>query len=467
MAFNSGIKCKMNHIFLALEVEMRRIIDERLSCWAASSSRKPLLLFGARQVGKTYALKELGKSRFENFVHLDFSKNSSAASIFENSLDPARIVTAIEAYLRTPINPERTLLIFDEIQLCERALTSLKYFCEDAPQYAVAGAGSLLGVKLREKGSFPVGKVETALMHPFSFEEFLWARGETRMGSLIENCTQTMETFPLHEEALDLYRQYLLVGGMPDVVKNFVKHVRTDAINAYEEARNKQIEIDQAYIADIAKHAPSNLVPKILDVWRSVPSQLTKENSKFQYKAVKSGGRASMFEEPMAWLVAAAVLSKCVRVSEPVAPLGSFEDPSSFKLYRADTGLMAASLQALPSDALPQEGKASAFRGALAESYVMQQLSSADVRPYYWGVPSKQEVDFIVRSKQGDVIPVEVKSGSNVRSNSLEAYRRKYNPPYVARFSDKNFGEDKFVRSIPLYAACYFARDLVSSPLFT
>lgn len=174
-----------------------------------------------------------------------------------------------------------------------------------------------------------------------------------------------------------------------------------------------------------------------------------------------------MFEEPAAWLVAAAVVPKCTRVSDPIAPLGSFEDASSFKLYRADTGLMAASLQALPSDTLPQEGKTSTFRGALAESYVMQQLASVDVRPYYWGVPSKQEIDFVARNGQGDIVPIEVKSGSNVRSNSLEAYRKKYDPPYVVRFNAKNFGEEKFVRSLPLYAACYYSRSLIPSPLFT
>lgn len=446
---------------------MRRTVDKKLDAWTDSPNRKPLLLFGARQVGKTYALKQLGERKFDNFIHLDFSKDASATSIFEGSLDPARIIPAIEALLRTAIHPAKTLIILDEIQLCERALTSLKYFCENAPRYAVAGAGSLLGVKLRGKGSFPVGKIDAMLMHPLSFEEYLWACGEERMSDLIENCAQSLEKFPLHDEALERYRQYLLVGGMPEVINNFTRHASENIVDAYENARIKQLEIDQAYIADIAKHAPSNLVPRILDVWRSIPSQLTRENSKFQYKAVKSGGRASMFEEPVAWLVAAAVVSKCTRVSDPIAPLGSFEDTSSFKLYRADTGLMAASLQALPSDTLPQEGKTSTFRGALAESYVMQQLASADVRPYYWGVPSKQEVDFVARNRQGDVVPIEVKSGSNVRSNSLEAYRKKYDPPYVVRFNAKNFGEEKFVRSLPLYAACYYSRSLIPSPLFT
>lgn len=445
---------------------MKRIIDARLEQWKMSSQRKPLLLFGARQVGKTYALESFGARCFDNFVHIDFSKSAGAAELFEGSLDPKRLIPSLEALSRLPIVPGRTLLILDEIQLCERALTALKYFCEDAPEYAVAGAGSLLGVKLREQGSFPVGKVDMMLLHPLNFEEYLWARGEERLGELIASCAETRERFPLHERALDLYREYLLVGGMPDAVCAFIRGEVVGSSAAYEAARQKQAEIDQAYLADIAKHAPSHLVPRIIDVWRSIPGQLARENSKFQYKAVKSGGRASVYEEPVAWLAAAAVVSKCTRVSEPVAPLATFEEVDSFKLYRADTGLLAASLQALPSDVLPQEGKASRFRGALAESYVMQQLSSADVRPFYWGVPSKQEIDFLARSREGDVIPMEVKSGENVRSNSLEGFRRKYDPPFVVRFSSKNFGEEKFVRSIPLYAACFYAKEFIPAPLF-
>lgn len=445
---------------------MRRIVDSQLKKWKSSPNRKPLLLFGARQVGKTYALKRCGERCFDSYVHIDFSKDASAASIFENSLDPARIIKALEAYTSVSIHPDRTFVILDEIQLCERALTSLKYFCEDASEYAVAGAGSLLGIKLREKGSFPVGKVDMMLMHPLNFEEFLWACDQERMSDLIAEHAAAFGTFPLHDEALSYYRQYLLVGGMPDVVRNFVGHLEDSTTAAYDEARRRQIEIDQAYIADIAKHAPSNLVPKIIDVWHSIPSQIARENSKFQYKAVKSGGRASVYEEPVAWLAAAAIATKCVRVTEPIAPLGSFEDTASFKLYRADTGLMAASLQALPADVMPQAGKSSVFRGALAESYVMQQLTSSDVRPYYWGTPSKQEVDFIARSKDGAIIPMEVKSGDNVRSNSLEAYRKKYDPPYVVRFSTKNFGAEKFVRSVPLYATCYYAQNLIPSPFF-
>ncbi len=443
---------------------MRRTIDNTLREWKQSNSRKPLLVFGARQVGKTYALINFGKTYFDNYIHIDFSKDASASNIFEKSIDPSKIIQTIEALTHQQIAPQKTLIIFDEIQLCERALTSLKYFCEDAPQYFIAAAGSLLGIKLRENGSFPVGKVDMATLHPLNFEEFLWACGEENLSSIIEECTSTLEFCPLHEETLARYREYLLVGGMPDVVKCFIS--TKNLTSSFDDVRAKQTEINQSYIADIVKHAPSNLVPRIIDVWQNMPTQLAKENSKFQYKIIRSGARASVYKEPVAWLIAAAVASKCTRVTEAVAPLGTFEDASSFKLYLADTGILASSFDTLPADVLPQNSKSSRFRGALAENYVMQQFISEDIRPYYWGIPSKQEVDFVARNKIGDIIPIEVKSGSNVRANSLSTYREKYMPPYVARLSTKNFGEDKFVKSFPIYSACYYAKSFIKSPAF-
>ena len=447
-------------------MSLKRLIDNKLIDWKNSADRKPLLLFGARQVGKTYALKHFGETSFSNYVHIDFSKDTSASAIFEGSLEPARIISMIEAMSHETISAEKTLIILDEIQVCERAITSLKYFCEDAPEFHVVAAGSLLGVKLREEGSFPVGKVDFMALHSLNFEEFLWACDDERLSSTIEECADTLEFCPLHEEALARYYEYLLVGGMPDVVNAFVTAKNFARLDAYEAVRAKQTEIDQAYVADVAKHAPANLVPRIIDVWKSTPAQLAKENTKFQYKAIRSGGRAAVYEEPVAWLSAAGVVSKCLRVTEPLAPLGIFEDASSFKLFRSDTGILAESYGAMPADVFPQAGKASRFRGALAENYVMQQFMSADVCPNYWGTPSKQEVDFVARNKLGDVIPLEVKSGANVRANSLVAYREKYNPPYVVRLSAKNFGEEKFVRSIPLYAVCYYAENFINTPVF-
>lgn len=445
---------------------MKRVIDNQLVAWKQSAQRRPLLLFGARQVGKTYALEALGQSQFSRTVRIDFSRDSAARSIFEGSLDPAHIVAAIEATYGIDIAPEDTLLIFDEIQLCEPALTSLKYFCEDAPQYCVASAGSLLGVKLREQGSFPVGKVDMMTMHPLSFQEYLWARGEQRVDAIVEDCLAGFSPCPVHDKALDLLREYLLVGGMPAAVVRFVEQVGASAAQAYEAARQAQLEIDQAYVADIAKHAPGNEIPRILDVWKSIPSQLAKENHKFQYKVIKSGARAATFENAVAWLMAAAIVSRCTNVSEPVAPLQAFEQPSAFKLYRADTGLLAASYEALPADLEPNGGKGSRFRGAMAESYVMQQLTAADVSPHYWGVPSKAEVDFVVRDKEGNVVPIEVKSGDNVRSRSLSTYQQRFKPAYAVRLSTKNFGNEGNVRSIPLYGAYHLAEQFMKSPAY-
>lgn len=442
---------------------MRRKIDEALLTWKNKAARKPLLVIGARQVGKTYALVTFGQKHFANYVHIDFSRDATAKDLFATTLDPHKVIERIEAFTKSRIKPEETLLIFDEIQLCEEALTSLKYFCEDAPQYCVAAAGSLLGVKLRSHGSFPVGKVNMVAIHPMDFEEYLWSQNDDALSNIIQESLETFTACPLHEAALDRLREYLMLGGMPDVINIYTSSLKS-GLNKQEtfmQARDAQNAIDQAYVVDITKHAPSSEIPKILDVWKSIPSQLAKENHKFQYKTIKSGARSSAYESAVDWLLAASIISRCTRVTEPVAPLRAFEDVTSFKLYRADTGLLSASYEILPTDVLPQDNKASYFRGSVTENYVMQQFIANDVQPNYWGVPSKQEVDFVARNFAGDVIPIEVKSGIRVRSNSLEGYRKKYQPPYVVRFSAKNFGEENQIRSIPLYAATYYAQQFI------
>lgn len=439
---------------------MRRRITQALQSWKASPERKPLLLFGARQVGKTYALRDLGARHYESVAFVDFARDPQAADVFEGSLQPHDLLARLEAYLKMDVTPGRTLIILDEVQLCERALTSLKYLCDEAPEHHVAAAGSLLGVKLRrDRALFPVGKVDMMALHPLSFDEYLDARGEGRLAALIQAALAENEALGLHERALELYREYLLVGGMPEVVGKFVS---AEAADALERARATQLEIDQAYLADIAKYAPAAEMPRVAEAWASVPSQLAKENHKFQYRTVRSGGRASQYASAVDWLVATGTVSKCTRVEEGVAPLTTFEDPSAFKLYKADTGLLGASFQARPDDLLPSDDKASRFRGGMAENYVMQQLASRDVRPHYWGTSSRAEVEFIARDKNGEVVPIEVKSGTNVRSSSLATYRRAYEPPYAVRVSARNFGFEGGVRSVPLYAACYLADELVS-----
>lgn len=439
---------------------MRRKIDTALLAWKKKAARKPLLVIGARQVGKTYALETFGQKHFANYVHLDFSRDTTAKDLFATTLEPKKIIERIEAFTQARIHPEETLLILDEIQLCEEALTSLKYFCEDAPQYCVAAAGSLLGVKLRTHGSFPVGKVDMLAIHPMDFEEYLWSQDNDALSNIIQESMETFTACPLHEQALERLREYLVLGGMPDVINIYTSTLPSGLSKqeTFMQARSVQNAIDQAYVVDITKHASSSEIPKILDVWKSIPSQLAKENHKFQYKTIKSGARSATYESAVDWLLAASIVSRCTRVTEPVAPLRAFEDTASFKLYRADTGLLSASYEVLPTDVLPQNNKASHFRGSITENYVMQQFVANDVQPNYWGVPSKQEVDFVARTLKGDVIPIEVKSGNRVRSNSLEGYRKKYQPSYVVRFSAKNFGEENQIKSMPLYAATYYAK---------
>lgn len=441
---------------------MDRRITQALYDWKASSSRKPLLLFGARQVGKTYALRDFGTRAYESVAFVDFARDAAAADVFEGSLDPHALIAQLAAHLRMDILPEKTLVVLDEVQLCERALTALKYFCDDAPEYHLAAAGSLLGVKLRrDQALFPVGKVDAMTLHPMSFDEYLGARDEGRLAALIREALAANRSLGLHERALELYREYLLVGGMPEAVASFVD--AGAAPGTLDLVRTKQLEIDRAYLADIAKYAPTDEMPRISEVWSSVPSQLAKENHKFQYKAIRTGARAAQYEGAIAWLVSTGTVQRCYRVGEGVAPLASFEDLGSFKLYKADTGLLAASYQALPMDVTPRDDKAARFRGGMAENYVMQQLVSRDVLPHYWGTASRAEVEFVERDRSGEVIPIEVKSGTNVRSSSLGVYRRAYEPAYAVRVSARNFGFEEGVRSVPLYAVCYLADEFMSA----
>lgn len=441
---------------------MRRAISHKLQAWSESSHRKPLVIFGARQVGKTYAIKQLASNRYDSLAYIDFSRDAQAAALFDASLAPTELVPKLEVFLHTSINPDRTLIVFDEVQLCERALTSLKYFCDDAPQYHVVAAGSLLGVALkRERYSFPVGKVDLLQLHPLSFEEFLWAHGETRLADAIRDAYENApdQAFALHDRAMQLVHEYELIGGMPEIVSAYVAN-DAPGIDAMESARNKQQEINVAYLADMAKYATPTETPRIMAVWNSIPQQLAKENHKFQYKLIKSGGRAAIYENAIAWLDAAGIIMRCTQVTEATAPLKTFENSSSFKIYTADVGLLSAQYEAIPQDLEPATDKAAGFRGGITENYVLQQLVASDSSVYYWGTTSKAEVEFIARAKQGDVIPIEVKSGRNVTARSLESFRERYHPPYLVRVSARNFGVGNGIRSIPLYAAWLLGEDL-------
>ena len=438
-----------------------RNISARLCEWKASSNRKPLVLLGARQVGKTYALKQFAATEFDSLAYVDFSRDADAAALFEGSVSPATLVSNLGIYLRMDIVPGKTLIVLDEVQLCERALTSLKYFCDDAPQYHVVAAGSLLGVQIhREKYSFPVGKVDLMTLHPMDFEEYLGARGEERLAAAIRDAYDNpTAAFALHDRALSLVREYELVGGMPEVVGEYIAAgARGNA--AYNAAQKKQVEICVAYAADMVKYADEQDAPRILAAWNSLPRQLAKENHKFQYKAIRSGARATQYHTALEWLGAAGIAEKCLRITDAQAPLATFAKDASFKLYGADSGLLASRYEARPEDVLPADNKASNFRGAIAENYVFQQLRASDSSIYYWGTASRYEVEFVGRRKTGEVVPIEVKSGSNVRSTSFREFMSRYGIERAVRLSSKNFGEDNGVVSVPLYAAWLLGEEL-------
>ena len=432
---------------------MRRKISQQLTAWRKSPTRKPLIVQGARQVGKTYSVLRFADEEFDSVIHVDFSAQRSFCDLFEGDITPSALIPQIEALARTPLDPERTLLFLDEIQACPRALTSLKYFYERAPEYHVVAAGSLLGVALgRDEYSFPVGKVDQVPLHPLDFEEYLWALGEERLGDLIIQSCESGSALGLHERALDLYRSYLLVGGMPEAV-------RAHAAGAMLlEVRRVQRFLVDAYLADMTKYASPLDSSKILNVWRSVPEQLAKENHKFQYATISSSARAHQYEAPINWLHAAGLVSFCYRVREGRTPLPAFAEHDFFKLYLLDTGLLTTLMGVEEADLSPAADKGAAFRGGIAENYVMQQLVAGGIEPFYWGTASKSEVDFIVDLEGRGAVPLEVKSGKNVTARSLEAYRKAYQPAQVIRLSARNFGDEGGIRSVPLYAAFCLGR---------
>ena len=407
----------------------------------------PLILHGARQVGKTYSALTFGKTYYKNTVYFNMEDSREITSIFERDLNPDRIIRELSAKSGQAILKNDTLIIFDEIQACERALTSLKYFCEDAPEYHIIAAGSLLGVALnREKYSFPVGKVDMMTLYPLDFEEFLWATGNKNLCELIRDSYADFTPFSLHETAMDLYKTYLLVGGMPRVVSEYVAAKDFDFVISAQKALN------DAYIADMAKYAAPQETTRIMAAWASVPAQLAKENHKFQYKVIKTGARAYEFETSLDWLNTAGIINKCVRVSEGKMPLSAYADNSSFKVYMMDTGLLCSKFDIAPGVVLNGPPSFDGFKGALAENYIMQTLVVKGFSPYYWSSPGKAELDFVFQNKQGQIIPLEAKSAENAKAKSLRNFISLYEPPYAIRVSTKNFGYENGIKSIPLYA---------------
>ena len=424
----------------------RKIINDLLA-WKDKADRKPLLLNGARQVGKTYILQKLGREQFENMVYVNLEKNLLVAGFFQENIDPRRILRYLEASAQEKIVPGKTLLILDEIQACERALTALKYFCEEAPEYHVAAAGSLLGVAIhREKYSFPVGKVETHTLFPFDFEEYLLARDKGLLLQEIRQAFVAMQPLPeaLHQEAVELYREYLIVGGMPASVEAYIKS------GSFLNVPDVQGEIVNNYVADMAKYADNTESVRIRACFQSVPAQLAKDNKKFQYKVVQRGGSAALFGSAIEWLAHAGVVMKCQRVQHAAEPLSVYADLSSFKLYMGDVGLLT--MQSGISLATVLSGGDNTFMGAVTENYVAQQFAAKGYPLFYWTNSGTAELDFLLQ-KGSDVIGVEVKKGEHIRSRSLSVFINEYNPAYSIRLSLKNFGESNGIKSVPLYAA--------------
>jgi predicted AAA+ superfamily ATPase len=426
---------------------MERKIEKQLVDWKNSSSRLPLILQGARQVGKTYSLLQFGRKYYKNTAYFNFESSNELHAIFDRDLSPSRILRELSAYTSEPMIPGDSLIIFDEIQACERALTSLKYFTEEAPEYHIAAAGSLLGVSVnRKRHSFPVGKIQFLTMHPLDFEEFLLAQEKDKAVSIIRDSYESNEACSLHETFLDDYRVFIGVGGMPQVVNEFVR------TRDYNMVMAMQKNIIDAYIADMAKYAGPSETVKIIAAFKSVPSQLAKENRKFQYKIIKSGARAVHYESALDWLSASAMVNKCIKVSQGRVPLNAFAEAASFKLYMADTGLLCAGYGISPEVFQRDSTAWQAIKGALTENYVASALVSNGYTPYYWESDGKAEIDFLIQTRNGAIFPVEVKSAENVRSKSLIQFISRFTPQFSIRISAKNFGFKNKIKSVPLYA---------------
>jgi len=433
---------------------MQRKIEEKLLVWKnRENDRKPLLMYGARQVGKTYILNEFGNKYYKNTVYINLETNLSVARYFSDDITPDRLIRFLETTVNDMILPGETLIIFDEIQSCERALTSLKYFAENAPEYHVAAAGSLLGVAInREKYSFPVGKVESVTLYSLDFEEFLWAIGEKRLSEEIRYCYNDMTPMPesLHQKAIEFYRCYLIVGGMPACVDAFAKNNKTILIPPL------QNEIVSNYVADMAKYAEMTETVKIRACYDSIPAQLAKENKKFQYKVVQKGGSTTLFGASIDWLIQAGVVLKCKKIDHAMNPISVYEDLSSFKLYMSDVGLLSMR-SGIPQQTI-MSGESNLFMGAVTENYIAQVLTAKGYPLFYWASEHTAELDFVLQKKT-EIIGIEVKKATKTRSKSLAVFTQKYNPAYTIRFSEKNFGINGDIHAIPHYAAFCFACD--------
>ena len=428
---------------------MYRKIMEYLEKWKASEHRKPLILQGARQVGKTYSILEFGRTHYENVAYFNFETNPKLNDTFAEDISPNYLVPILSHIAGQTIVREKTLIVFDEVQLCERALTSLKYFCENAPEYHIIVAGSLLGVAVnRAKFSFPVGKVDMKTMYPLDMEEFMLACGEHDLVERIRNCFDTDTPMPaaLHDAAMQRYRQYLVVGGMPECVFQFVE------TQDYILVRHTQDTILASYLNDMSKYSNLNEIKKTRLCYDNITVQLSKKNTRFQYKLIKKGGRAAEFENAIEWLTLSGIVSQVYRLDKVKKPLENYRDIDAFKIYVSDLGLLCAKKDLAVNDVLYMVEEINDFKGGMAENYANVQLSINGYRTYYWESERGAEVDFVIQ-REGHIIPVEVKSADNTRAKSLKVYMETYRPAYAIKLTAKNFGFEDGKKSVPLYAA--------------
>ena len=428
---------------------MYRKIMRFLEAWKEDEHRKPLVLQGARQVGKTYSVLEFGRTCYENVAYFNFETNPKLNETFEEDISPDYLIPILSHIAGQTIVKEKTLIVFDEVQLCERALTSLKYFCENAPEYHIIALGSLLGVAVnRARFSFPVGKVDMKTLYPMDMEEFMLALGEETLVKEIKKSFDTDKPLPaaLHETAMQLYRQYLVVGGMPECVMQFAQ------TKDYILVRHTQDTILASYLNDMSKYNNLNEIKKTRLAYDNITVQLSKKNTRFQYKLIKKGGRASEFENAIEWLCLSGIVSQVYKVEQIKKPLENYRDIDAFKIYVSDLGLLCAKKDLTADDVLYETPEINDFKSGMAENYVNVQLSINGYRTYYWQSERGAEIDFVIQ-RDGKLIPIEVKSADNTKAKSLKVYMDTYNPSYAIKLSAKNFGFEDDKKIVPLYAA--------------
>jgi len=425
------------------------MIAARLLDWKESRYRKPLVLQGARQVGKTYAVLEFAREQYDNVAYINFEFDKAAAAIFDSSLDPKEVVPRIEVFTKQTVTKGRTLIFLDEVQKCPPALTSLKYFDEFASEYHVIVAGSLLGVAVsREEYSFPVGKVNRLTLFPMDFEEFLIAMGKSDLVTRIKGCfeTNTPMDAVYHNALLELYRQYSVVGGMPDCVAKFIE------TGDYTLIRATQKMILDGYLDDMSKYNNKNEIQKTRLTYSSVTAQLSKKNTRFQYKLIKPGGRAAAFENAIEWLVLSGIVARVNALDTVKKPLDNYKNIDCFKVFVSDIGLLCAKNNIQANDILYNASDLNDFKGGMTENYVCSQLVCRGHECYTWYSEGEAEIDFVIQ-REGKIIPIEVKSADNSKAKSLAIYMGKFKPAYAIKVSANNFGFENGIKTIPLYAA--------------